>query len=68
METPGAVARASMRAISADCLLWALVVEALRCGGARWSDGGRDGEEALECRFVAVFSSIVVDFEKMLHS
>jgi hypothetical protein len=64
MLTPGAVARASMRAISADFLVWcALVIEDLRavgaCGRAPLErEGEREGER--EWRFVLVFSSMVV--------
>jgi hypothetical protein len=56
METPGAVASASMRAISADfAWWWALVMEALRevcvCGA-------REGDVEREWRCVLGFSSI----------
>jgi hypothetical protein len=56
IETPGAVASASMRAISADFAgWWALVMEALRevcvCGA-------REGDVERERRLVVGFSSI----------
>jgi hypothetical protein len=62
MLMPGAVARASMRAISADFLVWwALVIEVLRVGWAcGWVSLERDGECECEWRFVVGFSSMVV--------
>jgi hypothetical protein len=62
MLTPGAVARASMRAISADFLVWwALVMEDLRVGWAcGWMSLEREGEREREWRFVVDFSSMIV--------
>jgi len=64
MDTPGAVASASMRAISSAFLLEAwLATEALRvvCGGGGDALREVEGLERREARFVMGFSSILCE-------